>query len=86
MEKQITFKYSNKNFITIIPVIALVITPITKEASIIKSLSLYSVAPKTIGVDNIKEYLAAPSLETPIILPVVIVIPDLETPGMNANA
>ena len=43
------------------------------------------VAANTIGADNIKEYLAADSRSIPIALAVVIVTPDLETPGMNAN-
>ena len=42
-------------------------------------------APKIIGVDNKNENLAAPSLVIPSNNPVVIVIPERETPGMNAS-
>ena len=50
-----------------------------------KSFILNTVAAKTIGADNIKEYFAADSLSIPIALAVVIVIPDLETPGIKAK-
>ena len=43
-------------------------------------------APKMMGVDNRNENLAAPSLVSPRHSPVVIVIPDLETPGTIARA
>ena len=48
--------------------------------------SLTMAAPKIIGVDNKNENLAAPSLVTPISSPVVIVIPERETPGTIAKA
>ena len=51
-----------------------------------KSFSLYNVAPATIGVDNKNEYFATDSLFIPNALPVVIVIPERDTPGINANA
>ena len=51
-----------------------------------KSFILNIVAASTIGADSIKEYLAAASLFTPISLPVVIVIPERETPGIKAKA
>ncbi len=53
---------------------------------ITKSFNLYSVAPATIGVDKRNEYFATDSLFIPSILPVVIVIPERDTPGINANA
>ena len=42
-------------------------------------------APKIIGVANRNENLADPSLVIPMKRPVVIVIPDRETPGMIAS-
>ena len=51
-----------------------------------KSLNLYTVAANTIGADNMKEYFAADSLSTPNSLPVVIVTPERDTPGINAKA
>ena len=51
-----------------------------------KSLNLNIVAANTIGADSINEYFAADSLSTPINLAVVIVTPDLDTPGINARA
>ena len=80
------FKYSNKNFITNSPVIKLAITPTTNGILNTKSLNLYNVAPKTIGVDNKNVYFAVDSLSTPINLPVVIVTPERDTPGINAKA
>ena len=80
------FKYSNKNFITKTPTIKLANTPIKNGIPNTKSLNLYSVAPNTIGVYNKNEYLAVDSLSTPIALPVVIVIPERDTPGINARA
>ncbi len=47
--------------------------------------SFTTAAPKMIGVDNKNENLAAPSLVTPINNPVVIVIPERETPGTIAS-
>ena len=47
--------------------------------------SLTMAAPKIMGVDNKNENLAAPSLVTPINNPVVIVIPERETPGIIAS-
>ena len=48
--------------------------------------NLTMAAPKMIGVDSKNENLAAPSLVSPISSPVVIVIPDRETPGTIARA
>ena len=48
--------------------------------------SLTMAAPKMIGVDNKNENLTAPSLVTPLNSPVVIVIPERETPGIIASA
>ena len=79
-------KYFNKNLITNKPTIKLANTPIINGKLNIKSLNFKTVAANTIGVHNINEYLAAASLFTPIALAVVIVTPDLETPGINANA
>jgi hypothetical protein len=52
----------------------------------ITSGSLTTAAPKMMGVDNKNENLAAPSLVVPISNPVVIVMPERETPGMIASA
>jgi hypothetical protein len=43
-------------------------------------------APKMMGVDNKNENLAAPSLVTPASNPVVMVMPERETPGIIASA
>ncbi len=63
----------------------LVKTPTINGTSKTKSLNLYTVAAKTIGADNIKEYLAEASLDKPSARPVVIVIPERDTPGINAS-
>ena len=68
-----------------IPTIKLASTPTKNGRLNTKSFILKMVAAKTIGADSIKEYLAADSLATPIALPAVMVIPDLETPGINAK-
>ena len=60
-------------------------TVITDEFEI-TSGSLTMAAPKIMGVDSKNENLAAPSLVTPISSPVVIVIPERETPGTIAKA
>ena len=80
------FRYSNKNFITNTPTKKLDNTPTKNGIPNTKSLNLYSVAPNTIGVDNKNEYLAVDSLSIPIALPVVIVTPERDTPGINARA
>ena len=89
------FKNSNKNFITTIPIIKLNAIPIINDIipnkfatwkNSINSSSLNIVAANTIGADSINEYFAVASLFTPIAPPVVIVTPDLETPGIKANA
>ena len=49
-------------------------------------MNLYIVAPSTIGAESINEYLAVDALSTPISLPVVIVTPERDTPGIKANA
>jgi len=79
------FKYSNKNFMTIIPTIKLAKMPTKNGILNSKVGNFKTVAANTIGVDNIKEYFATDSLSIPINLPVVIVIPDLETPGIKAK-
>jgi len=43
-------------------------------------------APKIIGADSRKENLAAPSLVSPRNNPVVMVIPERDTPGIMASA
>jgi hypothetical protein len=73
--------------------------PVTQETSIpianstviidefeITSGSLTTAAPKMMGVDNKNENLAASSLVIPASNPVVIVMPERETPGMIASA
>ena len=47
--------------------------------------SLTIAAPRMMGVDNRNENRAAPSLVIPISSPVVMVMPERETPGMIAN-
>ena len=64
--------------------------PIAKFAVIIDEFemtwgSLSRVAPKIIGVDNKNENRTAPSLVNPANNPVVIVIPERETPGIIAS-
>ena len=78
-------KYFNKNLITTIPTKKLTKIPTKNGTLKTKSFILNIVAANTIGADNIKEYLAADSRSIPIALAVVIVTPDLETPGMNAS-
>ena len=60
-------------------------TVITDEFEITPG-SLTMAAPKMMGVDSKNENLAAPSLVRPISSPVVIVIPERETPGRIASA
>jgi len=60
-------------------------TVITDEFEI-TSGSFTIAAPKMMGVDNKNENLAAPSLVVPVSSPVVIVMPERETPGMIASA
>ena len=72
--------------ITKIPTIKLAIIPIKNGKLNTKSFALKTVAASTIGAESMKEYLAADSLFTPIALAVVMVTPDLETPGITANA
>ena len=64
----------------------LVKTPIKNGKLITKSLHLYNVAAATIGVESKNEYLATDSLFTPNALPIVIVTPERDTPGINARA
>jgi hypothetical protein len=73
------------------PVIQETAIPIVKlrviaEGSDIRPGSLTTAAPKMMGVDSKNENLAAPSLVKPISSPMVIVIPERETPGIIANA
>jgi hypothetical protein len=67
---------------TSIPIIKL--TVIT-DGSEITCGSLTMAAPRMMGVDNRNENRAAPSLVIPVSSPVVIVMPERETPGMIAN-
>ena len=78
--------FKNKNLITNIPTKKLVNTPIKNGMLNTKSLNFKTVAANTIGVESKKVYFATDSLSMPIALPVVIVIPDLETPGIKAKA
>ena len=50
------------------------------------SLNLNIVAASTIGAESINEYFAADSLSIPILLAVVIVTPERDTPGIKAKA
>ncbi len=68
---------------TAIPIVK---SKVTTEESEITPGSLTMAAPKMIGVDSRNENLAAPSLVSPISSPVVIVIPERETPGRIASA
>ena len=68
---------------TAIPIIK---SAVIAEGSEITPGNLTMAAPKMMGVDNKNENLAAPSLVSPISNPVVIVIPERETPGMIASA
>ncbi len=72
------------------PAIQEIIMPIAKFPVIIDEFemtcgSLTRVAPKIMGVDNKNENRTAPSLVIPINNPVVIVIPERETPGIIAS-
>ena len=66
------------------PTIKLEITPTKKDKSKTKCFISYNAAAATIGVDKRNEYFATDSLSIPKFLPIVIVIPDLETPGKAA--
>ena len=73
------------------PVIQETAIPIAKSTVIADGFestpgNLTMAAPKMMGVDSKNENLAAPSLFKPISSPVVIVIPERETPGMIASA
>jgi hypothetical protein len=68
---------------TAIPIIK---STVIAEGSEIRPGNLTMAAPKMIGVDSKNENLAAPSLFKPMSSPVVIVIPERETPGMIASA
>ena len=52
----------------------------------IRNGTLTRAAPNIIGAANKNENLAAPSLVSPINNPMVMVIPERETPGIIANA
>ena len=78
-------KYFSKNFITKIPTMKLENTPTKNGTLNTKSFILNIVAAKTIGADSINEYFAADSLSTFNNLAVVIVTPDLDTPGIKAK-
>lgn len=79
------FRYCNKNLITTMPTRKLANTPTKNGMLNTKSLNFSTVAARTIGADNMKEYLAADSLSMPMALAVVMVIPDLDTPGIKAR-
>ncbi len=73
------------------PVIQETAIPIVKSAVIAEGSeitpgSLTMAAPKMMGVDSKNENRAVPSLVSPINSPVVIVMPERETPGMIAMA
>src|SRR4030042_441754 len=87
----LVWTYQSKKPILAMPVIQETAIPIVKstvitEESEITPGSLNMAAPKMMGVDSKNENLAAPSLVSPISSPVVIVIPERETPGMVAGA
>jgi len=74
-----------------IPVMQETSIPITKLKVIIDEFeitcgSFTMAAPRIMGVDSKNENLAAPSLVIPVSSPVVIVMPERETPGMIASA
>ena len=90
-KKSLVWTYRSKKPILAKPVIHETAIPIAKstvitEGSEIRPGNLTMAAPKMMGVASKNENLAAPSLFKPISSPVVIVIPERETPGMIARA
>ena len=76
---------SIKNFITTKPTKKLVNTPIKNANENSNSIIFNIVAANTIGVDSKNVYFATATLSTFKALPIVIVAPDLDTPGIKAN-
>ena len=73
-----------------VPVMREISMPVIKFAVITDGFertcgSFTMAAPKMIGVDNKNENLAEPSLFSPIHNPVVIVMPERDTPGIIAS-
>ena len=68
---------------TKMPVIKLIFTT---DGCDIRKGSLTRAAPNIMGAASKKENLAAPSLVSPIDNPMVMVIPERETPGIIASA
>lgn len=90
-KKSLVWTYRSKKPILARPVTQETAIPIIKSAVIAEGSeitpgNLTRAAPKMMGVDSKNENLAAPSLVKPISSPVVIVIPERETPGMIASA
>jgi len=89
-EKSLVRTYRSKKPILAMPVIQETAIPIVKSKVIRDGFemipgSLTMAAPKMIGVDSKNENLTAPSLVNPINSPVVMVIPERETPGIIAS-
>ena len=89
-KKSLVWTYRSKKPMLAMPVIQETTMPIVKskviaEGSEIRPGSLTMAAPQMIGVDSKNENLAAPSLVRPFRSPVVIVIPERETPGIIAR-
>jgi hypothetical protein len=53
------------------------------SVKVFRSLKLNNSAPSIVGIDNIKEYLAASSFLYPKINDPVIAVPDLEAPEIK---
>ena len=90
-KKSFVSTYRSKNAILTMPVIQDTDMPTIKSIVMTEGFeiiwgSLSTAAPKIIGVDSKKENRAAPSRVSPIINPVVMVIPERETPGITARA
>jgi hypothetical protein len=90
-KKSLVRTYRSRKPILAIPVTKETSIPIIKfmvitEASEATCGNLARAAPKIMGVDNKKENLADFSLVNPINNPVVMVIPERETPGIIARA
>ncbi len=63
-----------------------IITPISVPVLVLISKDFLAAAPKIIGNDNKNENCAASARFNPINNPVLIVMPDRDTPGMRASA
>ena len=89
-EKSLAWTYRSKKPILAMPVIQETAIPIVKSKVIRDGFdiipgSLTMAAPKMMGVDSKNENRAAPALVSPMSSPVVIVIPERETPGTMAR-